>query len=170
MNIICQTNRIRLSLWKETDWELAYALWGNKEVMKYLSSNGFYNEEQIRVRLETEINNYKTHHVQYWKLYELSTAQFMGCCGLKPRKEEDSYELGFQLLPEFWGNGYAGESALHCIRYALEELHAKNIYAGHNPNNKASQKLLAKLGFEQIDIQFYEPTGLYHPFYKLRVS
>lgn len=51
------------------------------------------------------------------------------------------------------------------MRYAFENLQAKAIFVGHNPNNKASKKLIKKLGFTYTHDEFYEPTGLYHPSY-----
>lgn len=53
------------------------------------------------------------------------------------------------------------------IIYGFEILKADKLFAGHNPNNKASQKVLQKLGFVYIGDEFYEPTGLYHPSYEL---
>lgn len=164
---IFKTERIGLSIWKEDDLELARSVWGNKDIMRLLSSNGYYTDQQIKTRLDTELDNNNLYNVQYWKLYELSTSQFVGCCGLKPYKDKEvAYELGFQLLPQYWGKGYAGECAIFCITHALNNLQAKNIYARHHPDNDASRNLLRKLGFKQIDTIFYEPTGLDHPFYK----
>lgn len=164
---IFKTERIGLSPWTEKDLELARTIWGNKNVMKLLSSKGYYTEEQIKDRLSTEINNYSLYNVQYWKIYKLDSSEFIGCCGLKPRKEEEyTYELGFQLLPQYWGKGYAKECAFFCISHALNKLQAKGIYAGHHPDNESSRNLLKKLGFEQIDTTFYEPTGLQHPYYR----
>ena len=43
-----------------------------------------------------------------------------------------------------------------------------SVFAGHNPHNTASPKLLEKLGFSPIGEEFYPPTGLYHPSYRLQ--
>lgn len=161
------TSRVGLSIWLESDLELASSLWGNKDVMQFLSSDGFYTAQQIKDRLSTEIENYNLYNVQYWKLYELETSQFMGCCGLKPYNEqENAYELGFQLLPQYWGKSYAEECSRFCLSHALSDLHATNIFAAHHPDNLGSKKLLTKLGFEQWSVIYYEPTGLEHPYYK----
>jgi hypothetical protein len=44
-------------------------------------------------------------------------------------------------------------------------LRLSNVYAGHHPDNRASEKILKKLGFEFIGNVFYQPTGLMHPSY-----
>lgn len=76
---------------------------------------------------------------------------------------------GYQiyLRNEFWGKGYAKEAADAVIDYAFSVLKAKKLFAGHNPNNIASRKVLNKLGFTYVRDEFYEPTGLFHPSYEL---
>jgi hypothetical protein len=44
-------------------------------------------------------------------------------------------------------------------------LQLSKVYAGHHPDNHASENILKKLGFEFIENVFYEPTGLMHPSY-----
>lgn len=53
------------------------------------------------------------------------------------------------------------------ITHAFTTLHAAALFAGHHPHNKASQKVLQKLGFTYLADEFYAPTGLYHPSYQL---
>lgn len=162
-----ETQRLKLSTWKKEDLELASSLWGNKEVMKLLSSKGYYTNAEILERLKREMDNLENFGVQYWKLHNAETLKFIGCCGFKPCEVEgNTIEFGFQLLPEFWGLGYAMEASLFCISYSLNILKNDQIYSGHHPQNKKSAKLLQKLGFKQIDYVYYEPTGLMHPFYK----
>lgn len=99
--------------------------------------------------------------------FELSSGDLIGCCGLRPYRG-GKYEIGFHLRPQFWGKGYATEAATAVIDYAFSVLKAEALFAGHNPNNVASSKVLLKLGFRYIGDEFYEPTGLYHPSYELR--
>ncbi len=163
---VFKTERLGFSLWNKSDTEVATSLWSHPDVMRLLSATGTYTPEQIAERLTREIQNQELYGVQYWKLYTLETSEFIGCCGLKPYHEETNiYELGFQLLPSFWNKGYASEAARFSLSYALELLKAKNIFAGHHPQNESSAKLLAKLGFKAFTTEFYEPTGLTHPLY-----
>ena len=105
--------------------------------------------------------------MQYWPIFELSTGELIGCCGLRPYGEA-MYEIGFHLRPEFWRKGFAVEAANVAIDYAFRELHAEGLFAGHNPKNIASSKVLAKLNFQYVRDEFYAPTGLYHPSYELK--
>ncbi|MBQ8934866.1 MAG: hypothetical protein IJ049_00465 [Oscillospiraceae bacterium] len=41
------------------------------------------------------------------------------------------------------------------------------LVAGHHPKSTALRHVLRKLGFVYTGDEYYEPTGLYHPSYKL---
>ena len=162
-----QTSHIGFSKWRPDDLPLAQLLWGNPQVTKYICASGRFNHTQIIDRLRLEMENSEKYGIQYWPIFELSSHTFIGCCGLRPHGE-GTYEIGFHLLPEYWGRGYAVEAANRVIEYAFCELHATKLFAGHHPHNTASQKVLLKLGFQYLNDQFYEPTGLYHPSYEMR--
>ncbi|MEA4920312.1 MAG: GNAT family N-acetyltransferase [Clostridiaceae bacterium] len=162
------TNRIGFSRWNSADFNLADQLWGDKDVTRYICSDGIFTKQDILSRLETEIQNDKLFHIQYWPIFELSTGELIGCCGIRPFKDSvPSYEVGFHLRKNYWGMGYASEASKAVIDYSFDTLKAKKLYAGHHPQNEASKKLLTKLGFRYIGDNYYKPTGLYHPSYEL---
>lgn len=162
-----RSERVGFSTWNESDRELAYSLWGNPEVSKLISKSGVFSNEQVEARFNLEMNNLKEYGIQYWPLFELENGEFMGVCGLKP-KSEDALEIGCQLLPKYWKQGYATECSRAVIDYAFNTLGVKKIFAGHHPKNEGSQRTLTKLGFTYIGDEFYEPTGLNHPSYEMK--
>ena len=159
------TERLGFDTWQTGLTDEARQLWGNSQVTKLISSND-YTDEQIRHRLSKEINLQESFNFQYWPIYLLEGGEFCGCCGFHP-SGEDSMELGYHLLPRYWGAGLATEAAKGAIEYAREELTPAKIVAGHHPENTSSGKVLFKLGFKRIEDQYYEPTGLMHPTYIL---
>lgn len=137
-------------------------------VTRFICASGSFSADDIANRLEREIANDAEYQVQYWPVFDLVSDELIGCCGLRPYREcKYEYEIGFHLRPEFWEQGYAMEAANAVIYYAFSVLKAERLFAGHNPNNTASRKVLNKLGFSYIGDEFYEPTGLYHPSYEL---
>lgn len=162
-----ETERIGFSNWEQEDIQLAKLLWGNPEVTRFICASGQFSEKDIIDRFNKEISNSKEYRVQYWPIFELASNELIGCCGLRPYAENE-YEIGFHLRPEYWGKGYAREAASAVINYSFTILNAQKLFAGHNPNNTASQKVLNKLGFVYIKDEYYEPTGLFHPSYELK--
>lgn len=166
-NYFLKTDRIGFSYWEVLDTELAEILWGDPAVTKLICASGTFSKADILKRLTTEVHNGSEYGIQYWPFFELVTDELIGCCGLRPLKEKE-YEIGFHLRPKFWRQGYAEEASNAVIDYAFTVLRVEKLFAGHNPKNIASQKLLTKLGFTYTGEEYYEPTGLQHPSYELK--
>lgn len=165
------TERIGFSRWTEKDIGLARRLWGDRQVTGYISGPGGFSDQEITERLQKERHNQKTFGVQYWPIFYLATEDFIGCCGLRPYEPEDGvYEIGFHLCPDQWGKGLGTEAAKAVMDYAFDQLHAKDLFAGHHPQNTGSRKMLEKLGFHHSHDEYYAPTGLYHPSYRLKAD
>lgn len=162
------SQRIGFSHWSPNDLDLALSLWRNDKVSHYICAKGIFTDTEVKTRLNIEIENMKLYSIQYFPIFQLETNTFMGCCGLRPSIQNNVYELGIHLKPEFWKQGFAYEAAKAIIDYSFSTLQIKELRAGHHPHNISSKKLLHKLGFEYIQDKYYEPTGLFHPDYSLK--
>jgi len=68
--------------------------------------------------------------------------------------------LGYELLPNYWGNGYATESITAMLDYTVKHYDLQRIQAEVLPDNLASQKLLERIGFEKEGLfKHYENWG-----------
>jgi len=72
----------------------------------------------------------------------------VGVCGLLKRDFLPVPDLGFALLEDQWGRGYAAEAAMAVMNHAFHNLGHARILAIVTPSNSRSMKLLSKLGFE----------------------
>ena len=163
-----RTGRLVARSWQIEDLPLAMELWGDPAVTALIDSSGKLTEAEVQEKLYAEIEREKSCRVQYWALFDHRNGDFVGCGGLRPwvyTPGEADFEVGFHLVKRFWGEGFATEAALGALEYAWEGLELSKVYAGHHPENRASAKILKKLGFESIEHVFYKPTGLMHPSY-----
>jgi RimJ/RimL family protein N-acetyltransferase len=71
----------------------------------------------------------------------------VGICGLIKRDTLEDVDLGFAFLPQFWGKGYAYESAFAVMAYGKRAFELNRIVAITTPDNDSSTRLLEKLGF-----------------------
>lgn len=141
-------------------------LWGDPNVSCLIG--GPFTPDEVRVRLNREIELMLVYRVQYWPIFLLQNNQFAGCAGLRPYKyDEQVFEMGVHLRSENWGQGLAQEAGRAVIAFAFDTLGAKGLFAGHHPANAASRRLIEKLGFRFTHEEFYPPTGLKHPSYLL---
>lgn len=160
------TARLGFRCWSIDDLPLALALWGDPQVTRFIG--GPFSAAEVEAKLRAEIASMSAHHVQYWPLFLLRSGEHVGCAGLRPYRLEDRvYELGFHLLPAYWGRGLAVEAGRAITAFAFEVLGANALFAGHHPENPASRTVLERLGFSFTHHEFYPPTGLMHPSYLL---
>jgi ribosomal-protein-alanine N-acetyltransferase len=162
------TRRVYFRTWREDDFDLAMALWGDPEVTRFIVAKGKMSEKEVRERLIQEMANQEKHSVQYWPCFLSSDDAFVGCCGIRPYDPSTHmYEIGFHLVPRCWGRGLAVEAAQGVMAYAFKNLSVAWLFAGHHPDNIVSPHVLKKLRFLYTHDEFYAPTGLMHPSYRI---
>lgn len=89
----------------------------------------------------------------------------IGVCGLLKRPELAYPDLGFALLDEYAGQGFAFAACQFVLKHALTVLKLDIILAIVMPTNTRSIQLLERLGFERIeDIKLYGETNRSYQF------
>jgi ribosomal-protein-alanine N-acetyltransferase len=79
---------------------------------------------------------------------EKSSGKLIGHCGLLVQTVDNlnELEIGYSLLPEFWGNGYASEAALRCRDYAFQNNLTESLVSIISLTNIPSQNVAFKNG------------------------
>ena len=66
------------------------------------------------------------------------------------RRPSGAAELGFWLGRPWWGRGYATEAARAVVQHGFANPRLPGFSSAHFIDNPASQRVLAKLGFETV--------------------
>ncbi len=96
------------------------------------------------------IVSYATHGYGLWLVKRIEDDAPIGICGLIKRDYLPHPDLGYALLPQYEGQGYATEAAAAVMQYAKEVLSIPIIAAITTDDNVPSLRLLFKLGFDFI--------------------
>ncbi len=77
------------------------------------------------------------------------TGQLIGNCGVR-RKDANEWEadIGYELNPAHWGNGYATEAARAMVEYGFRELGLHRISSWCVADNVGSARVLEKAGLK----------------------
>jgi [ribosomal protein S5]-alanine N-acetyltransferase len=81
-------------------------------------------------------------------LYKKDTKEFIGEVGIIGYSPNaNRCVVGYNLLPQYWNQGYATEITKHLVKYTFESLGFERIEALALQTNTASCKVLEKSGF-----------------------
>ena len=96
--------------------------------------------------LQGPIASYETYGFGLYLVELLDSSEPIGICGLLKRSFLENADLGFALMPDHRGHGYAFEAAQATIDLARNTLKLPKLVAFTAGNNIRSVKLLQKLG------------------------
>jgi len=161
MNSLLETPRLILRELQNEDAASMFELDSNAEVHRYLGNTPVQSKEESEKIILFIRKQYVDNGIGRWALIEKASGEFMGWAGLKLVKEEinghkDFYDLGYRLMPRYWGKGYATEAGKALVTYAFETLQAKNVFAFVDAENAASIKVLQKAGLQYASQFMYE--------------
>ena len=88
----------------------------------------------------------------FYVMERKSDDALIGNCGLVKRDFLDDVDIGYAILPQFYGQGYAVEAAIAVLDFAKQKLMLPRIAAITIESNKPSQRVLEKIGlrFERM--------------------
>ncbi|WP_333609594.1 GNAT family N-acetyltransferase [Arsukibacterium sp.] len=98
--------------------------------------------------------SYQQHGFGLLALQLAGSEQLIGICGLLQREQLPAPDLGYALLPQYTGQGFAEEAAKACLQLAVA-LNIPSLFAVVNTDNSRSIRLL-----EQLQFQYVEPHRL----------
>ena len=150
MNII-------LNKFTETDFEDYYRLVGDERVMAMITERAIPLEE-AKIDFEHELKK-NTIHPDFgiFKIIDEENHSFIGLAKLEIETSESrELELGYMLLPEFWGKGIAGEVANQLVNFARNHSQIEGIFAIIDPKNIPSRKILINNGFEHQEYKDFD--------------
>jgi RimJ/RimL family protein N-acetyltransferase len=145
--LILQTPRLRLRWLTAADAAFIRRLLNDPGWLKNIG------ERNVRTRKQAE-HWIATRHTEvygrlgfgFWGMERIGDGALVGMCGLVKRDSLMEVDVGYALLPEFRGQGYATEAAAACVRYGHEVLGLPEIWGITNPENVASGAVLTQIG------------------------
>ena len=147
--MIIETERLQLRRLSVDDAEFILRLLNEPSFIQNIGDRGVRTLEDARAYiLKGPVASYEKFGFGLWMVETKPRAMPIGICGLLKREVLEDVDIGYALLPEFWSQGYALESAAAVMSYAREKLRATRVLAVVNADNQSSIRLLEKLGFQ----------------------
>jgi [ribosomal protein S5]-alanine N-acetyltransferase len=145
--IIFETERLLVRHYEVQDKENFFLLNGSEDVMRYIRPAKSKKECDLFLT-ETLAAYGQTPSLGRWAVDEKATGNFVGSFAIIPVPEKtELIQLGYALLKDHWGKGYATELTIAGLKHAFAKMELPEIYGLTQKENLISQKVLLKAGF-----------------------
>lgn len=153
---LIQTPRLVLRPWEITDAEAALAIYGAREVSRWLAPaiGDIADLESMRVLLDQWITQCVSVEQPQgrWAVHLRETNELIGGAALLPLPPDCvDLEIAWQLSPAAWGNGYAAEAGHAVAHQAFQAgLDIEELFAVIRPRNRRGIATAARVGMEWV--------------------
>src|SRR5210317_269888 len=148
-----ETERLYLRRVTLDDADLLLAVWNDPAFIKHVGDRGVRTTEEAEEAMKGgALKLYADYGYGPYAVVRRDDGVRMGICGLFKRDNLDYPDIGFGVLPEFCGKGYAGEAAFAVLTHARDDLRIEELTAIVSPGNGPSIGLIEKLGFVFVDM------------------
>ncbi len=145
---ILETERLILRQLLESDAEQWHRNLSDYDVAGLIGMDPFQNVADTKEIIISFSNRYEKDIGMAWAITLRGTGAFIGTCSWENiDKHNFCGEIGYDLLKDYWGQGYMIESLKPMIEYGFTKYELNRIEAHTAAVNEASRRLLKRLGF-----------------------
>jgi ribosomal-protein-alanine N-acetyltransferase len=145
-----ETARLRMRPATLGDIDALHRLWTDPGVRRYLWDDVIISREQAAEVVTSSLETFATHGFGQWVVMPKEEDEVIGFCGFRFFGEEPEVEILYGLASSHWGQGLATEAAQAMLRCGFEEHGFERIWAGADPPNAASFRIMEKTGMSFI--------------------
>lgn len=149
-----ETERLILRAWREQDRDDLARMCADPDVMVD------YPQPQTRAESDARFERYRETFDKLgfcrWAVERHSDGKFLGYTGINTTFSPDhplapDVEIGWRLIREAWGFGYASEAARASLRDGFTRCKLPRIYSFTTPENLRSQAVMRRIGLDRDD-------------------
>jgi len=150
--VLITTERLTLHQWAEEYFDGLFALAQLPETVRYVGTGEPWTPEYTLAKHQATLDHWATHGFG-WFAVSTEPGSFDGVVSLVSRSPTESglglpaVEMGWWIAPSGWGRGYATEATTAVRDHIFSSGLADRLMAVYEPANKASARVVEKLGF-----------------------
>lgn len=142
------TDRLILRALTHADAEAMRVLFSDPQVLEFLNNEPTDTLEQAIGLIDWLNGQYDRHNGVNWAIRRRADDRFIGQGGCYAWDREDrKVDIGYHVLPEFWGSGYATEATRAILHWCFDALEVHRVQADCTEGNIGSERVMLKCGF-----------------------
>ena len=130
----------------------------DEKATEFFPSDWKLSPEKAKEWIEFQLKRYADSRYGLQALIEKGSGKLIGQCGLLAQHIDnvDELEVGYHLLPAYWGKGYASEAAQAFKAMGFDNGLADSIISIIDVGNTASQKVAERNGMRRgVRTEYY---------------
>lgn len=161
-----RTERLILDRISSHDIENVASLYGDYEVMSMLGGSWTLAQTQVEVKKQSQ--HWTKHGFGPWIVRHAISNRFVGLSALLQERIEESTEvhIGYVLMREFWGQGFATELARAITDVGFSVVNCPSLVCYTVPTNLRARRVVEKAGFS-FERNFSDKKGVPQVLYRL---
>ncbi|CCH52676.1 putative N-acetyltransferase p20 [Fibrisoma limi BUZ 3] len=140
---LIQTERLILKPMEPTMREELHPIFTDSSVRRYLMDNKIVGIDWVDDVTAASQRQFEEGSCGLWAIYQKQERTIIGFCGYIMF---DQLQLGYGLLPNYWGQGYATEASRAVVNYGFRQAGMTEIIAAADVPNTASFGVMKRLG------------------------
>ncbi len=160
-----ETARLMLEPFNDSHYEGLRVMESDADVMRYISNGIVKTPEETWENIRRVNARWQKYGFSWWAIKDKSSGIIVGAACLQHLENVDGapLEIGWRLVPEHNGKGYATEAAKAIIAFAAERTGATYLVAVADPENMPSQRVMQRLGmtYKAIEQHYDVPCIVY---------
>ena len=156
------TERLEFRYFQQSDLPVIDQINRDEEATRFVG--GVKNDQEIEISMKKYLNFHLEHPgYGYWYTSLKTSGAFVGFFLVKILVETGETEIGYRLMPKYWGMGLASEGAKALVEHCFRHIGCQKVVAVTHPDNLASRRVLEKTGliFKKFD-QYYQVRCTYY--------
>jgi ribosomal-protein-alanine N-acetyltransferase len=147
---VLETERLILREIRPDDVEDVFRIYSDPQVIRYWGSAPLIAIDEARRKIQGIIDAFREREGVRWAFTLKGDDRLIGSGGhWRLLKQHQRSEIGYELAPEYWGQGLVAEAFGAILRFGFERMGLHSVEAQIDPANRASRRVLEKLGFVQ---------------------
>jgi len=152
------TDRLVLRELALDDIDVIFPHFANEEVVRYEDCRPVVNVKDVTDIIEWGRNMANSKAGILWGIFRKGDGAFLGQVNYVARPDNNFVgtvhraEIGFDLTPHYWGNGYMQEAISRVVEFIFNDTEINRIEAIVHTENSRSLNVLARLGFHKEGI------------------
>jgi RimJ/RimL family protein N-acetyltransferase len=142
-----ETERLFLRRVTHADADLLLAVWNDPAFIRHVGDRGVRTiSEAVEAMESGALKLYADHGYGPYAMVRKVDGTRLGICGLFKRDNLEHPDIGFGVLPDYCGEGYASEASFAVLAHARDDLGITTLTAIVSRDNAPSIGLIEKLG------------------------